>query len=77
MAEIWELLSKAGGTLALTLIVAIAVGVNALTLLFVGSAVATLERFARVANRWGSVASVGVCWAALVGAKPAKKDLPR
>ncbi len=68
MAEIWELLSKAGGTLALTLIVAIAVGVNALTLLFVGSAVATLERFARVANRWGSLASVGVCWAALVGA---------
>ena len=68
MAEIWELLGRAGGTLALTLIVAIAVGVNALTLLFVGSAVVTLESFARVAKRWGSVAVFGVCWAALLGA---------
>ena len=30
----WDLLTAAGGTLALTLIVAIALGLNALTLLF-------------------------------------------
>ncbi len=64
----WELLTAAGGTLALTLIVTIAVGINALTLLFVGSAVVTLERFARVARRWRSVLGFGLCWAALVGA---------
>ncbi|MBW1684870.1 MAG: hypothetical protein JRS35_07365, partial [Deltaproteobacteria bacterium] len=64
----WEVLTAAGGTLALTLIVAIAIGINALTLLFVGSAVVTLERFARVARRWRSVLGFGLCWAALVGA---------
>ena len=68
MLELWEILSAAGGTLALALIVAIAVGVNALTLLFVGSAVVTLERFARVAQRGSSVVLAGLGWAALVGA---------
>jgi hypothetical protein len=46
-ALIWDALTVAGGTLALTLIVAIAVGINALALLFAGSAVVALERFAR------------------------------
>ena len=58
----------AGGTLALTLIVGLAVGINALTLLFVGSAVVTLERFARVARRWRSWLGFSVVWALLVGA---------
>ena len=35
---IWDVLTAAGSTLALTLIVAIAVGINCLTLLFAGSA---------------------------------------
>ena len=58
-AILWDLLTVAGGTLALSLIVSIAVGINALTFLFVGSAVVTLERFARVARRPRSVAVVG------------------
>jgi lipoprotein-releasing system permease protein len=67
-ALLWSLLTAAGGTLALTLIISIAVGINALTLLFVGSAVVTLERFARVAQRWRSLLGFSVVWAALVGA---------
>jgi lipoprotein-releasing system permease protein len=65
---LWDLLTAAGGTLALTLIVSIALGINALTLLFLGSAVVTLERFARVARRWRSMLGFGLCWAGLVGA---------
>jgi lipoprotein-releasing system permease protein len=65
---LWDLLTAAGGTLALTLIVTLALGINALTLLFLGSAVVTLERFARVARRWRSMLGFGLCWAGLVGA---------
>ena len=64
----WALLTAAGGTLALTLIVSLAIGINALTLLFLGSAVVTLERFARVARRWRSLLGFGVVWALLLGA---------
>jgi len=51
---IWNLLSAAGGTVALTFIVALAVGINALLIFFVGSAVVVLERFARVARSPGA-----------------------
>lgn len=51
-----ELLAAAGGTFALSFIVALAVGISALTLLFTGSAVVVLERFARGARRARSVA---------------------
>jgi lipoprotein-releasing system permease protein len=65
---VWGMLTAAGGTLALTLIVSLAVGINALTLLFLGSAVVTLERFARVVRRWRSLLGFGVVWSLLVGA---------
>jgi lipoprotein-releasing system permease protein len=65
---IWSVLTAAGGSLALTLIVTLAVGITALTLLFVGSAVVTLESFARVARRWRSTIGFGVVWAVFVGA---------
>jgi lipoprotein-releasing system permease protein len=64
----WDALTAAGGTLALTLIVAIAVGINALTLLFVGSAVVALERFARVAQSRLTLALVALVWSGLLGA---------
>jgi lipoprotein-releasing system permease protein len=65
---LWDVISTAGGTLALTFIVALAVGINALTLLFLGSAVVALERFARAVRRWRSVVTVGVVGSALVTA---------
>jgi len=64
---VWELLTAAGGTLALSLIVVIAVGLNALTVLFFGSAVVALERFARVRASWQGLLGFGVVWSALVG----------
>jgi lipoprotein-releasing system permease protein len=64
---LWGLLTAAGGSLAVTLIVSIVVGIAALLLLFSGSAVVTLERFARVTRRPRNVLVCGVCWALLVG----------
>jgi len=67
-AQLWEWLTAAGGTLALSFIVAIALGICANTVLFLGSAVVVLERFARATRRLRSVAIVTVVWAALLGA---------
>ena len=50
-AALPELLDALGGTLALSFIVAIALGIAALTVLFFGSAVVVLERFARALDR--------------------------
>ncbi len=49
-AGVWDALSAAGGSIALSFIVALALGLAALTLFFLGSAVVVLERFARAAR---------------------------
>jgi lipoprotein-releasing system permease protein len=67
-AELWEGLSAVGGTLALSFIVALALGICANTLLFLGSAVVVLERFAHATHRFRNVVIVTVVWAALLGA---------
>ena len=67
-AQLWEWLTAAGGPLALSFIVAIALGICANTVLFLGSAVVVLERFARANRSLRSVAIVTVVWAALLGA---------
>ena len=64
----WTILTGAGGTVALVLIIAIALGINALTLLFFGSAVVALERFARVAQRRSVILLCGLVWAGVLGA---------
>ncbi len=64
----WTVLTAAGGTVALGLILALALGINAMTLLFFGSAVVALERFARVATRLRVIAACVAVWAALLGA---------
>ncbi|MEE8474476.1 MAG: lipoprotein-releasing ABC transporter permease subunit [Myxococcota bacterium] len=64
---LWDALSTAGGSLALTFIVALALGINALTLLFLGSAVIALERFARAIRGWRSPLAVAFAWSAIVG----------
>ena len=61
----WQVLTAAGGGLALTFIVAISVGVFALTLLYVASAVVVLERFARTARDLRWVGLFGLAVAAL------------
>jgi len=66
--QVWDWLTAAGGTLALSFIVAIALGICANTVLFLGSAVVVLERFARTTHRMRSVVIVTLVWAALLGA---------
>ena len=72
----WQLLTAAGGTLALSFIVAIALGINALTLLFLGSAVVVLERFARAARRVSSSVLAGLVVAAGAGGLLAELRAP-
>ena len=73
---LWDLLSAAGGTLALTFIVALALGINALALLFFGSAVVALERFARVVTSWRTTVSVWLLWSLLMGVAFLHADRP-
>jgi len=63
----WGLLTATGGTLALTFIVAIFLGIAALTLLFLGSAVVALEQFARVSSSWRNLVGFGLCWSGVIG----------
>jgi lipoprotein-releasing system permease protein len=64
---IWDVLAAAGGTVALTLIIAIAIGINGMTLLFAGSAVVALDQFAGAVRRWRSVLAVGLLTSGLLG----------
>jgi lipoprotein-releasing system permease protein len=64
----WDVLSAAGGTLALSFIIALALGINALTILFLGSSVIVLEGFARAVRRLRSVVIAGLCTVPLAGA---------
>jgi len=74
-SELWSWLSTAGGSLALTFIVAIALGICVTTVVFLGSAVVVLERFARATRRFTSVVLVTLVWAGLLGSLGADVDL--
>ena len=70
MAELWTALESAGNGVALTVIVALAVGIGAIFLLFAGAAVAVLMRFALALRRVRSAALGALLWGipvALVG----------
>ena len=73
---IWGALTAAGGTLALTLIIAMAVGINGLTLLFAGSAVVALDQFAQAVRHWRSVVGVGLASAGLLGLALIQSQVP-
>ncbi len=68
VGALWGVLTAAGGTVALGLIAALALGINAMTLLFTGSAVVALERFARASRRWSTRAVCALAWAATLTA---------
>jgi lipoprotein-releasing system permease protein len=59
-AAILAWLAAAGGAIALAFIVLLALGIVAMAVLYVGSAVVVLERFARVARGWRSIAGFAV-----------------
>ncbi len=64
----WGVLTATGGTLALACIIAIFLGIVALTLLFLGSSVVALEQFARVSSSWRNLVKIVLCWSGVVGA---------
>ena len=66
-AAAWDLFIAAGGSLALTFIVALAFAIAAGTAVFMGSAVVVLERFARAVRRPSSLLLTTAVWAALLG----------
>lgn len=68
LSSLWAVLTAAGGSLALALIFAIAIGINAMTLLFVGSAVVALERFSRAAKRPLVMLVCALLWSGVIGA---------
>jgi lipoprotein-releasing system permease protein len=62
-----SLLAQALGAVALSFIVALLLAIAANALLFFGSAVVVLERFARSSKRFLHVAVITAAWAALLG----------
>jgi lipoprotein-releasing system permease protein len=67
VTEVWEALSAAGGSLALAFIVALVLGICANAVLFFGSAIVVLERFARSARLGVTALVVTAVLAALLG----------
>jgi lipoprotein-releasing system permease protein len=66
LAGLWDILAAAGGSVALSFIVALALGLAALTIFFLGSSVVVLERFARAARSPVHIVLFGIAWAALM-----------
>jgi lipoprotein-releasing system permease protein len=62
-SELLGLLAAAGGTVALSFLVALAAAIGAMALVFIGSAVVVLEGFARSARRPGSYLLASAVWA--------------
>jgi len=67
-ASLWEALATASGSVALAFIVALVLGICANAVLFFGSAVVVLERFARGSRRASSILLMSLAFAALLGA---------
>jgi len=67
-AGLWDVLTTAGGSVALAFIVALVLGIGVMAVLFFGSAVVVLDHFAREAKRWVWAIVVTVGFAALLGA---------
>lgn len=71
-----DALSAAGGSLALGFIVALIVGLVAMAVVFVGSSIVVLDRFARVARRPGWVALAAFAVAASIAAVVVREQMP-
>ncbi len=67
LSALWSALTAAGSSLAAILVLAIAVGIVTLALLFTGSAVVVLERFARTQRRTPTLLAVAAVWTLGVG----------
>jgi len=68
LESVWESLSVVGGSIAVSFIIALALGIVALTNFYLGSAVIVLERFARTATSRSSLTIMWLLASASVGA---------
>ena len=68
VAGLLDVVTAAGGSVALTFIVALALGLGALTVFFLGSSVVVLERFARAVRSPLRIVFFGALWSALLAA---------
>ncbi|MEN8185074.1 MAG: lipoprotein-releasing ABC transporter permease subunit, partial [Myxococcota bacterium] len=66
LAGLFDVVATAGGSVALTFIVALALGLGALTVFFLGSSVVVLERFARAVRSPLRIVLFGVLWSGVV-----------
>lgn len=69
-------LSTAGGGIAVAFIISLAAGIIAMTLVYVGSALLVLDRFARVAKGWLGPIAAGVAVAASVALLSTVESFP-
>ncbi|MBY0399960.1 ABC transporter permease [Myxococcota bacterium] len=80
MESLWSALAThlatAGGGIAVAFIVLLAVGIVSMTLLYVGSALLVLDRFARVARGWLVPALAGLCVAGFVALLSTLESFP-
>ena len=75
---IWGGLTTVGTSLALVLIIVLALSIAALAIFYLGSAVVVLERFARRARRWDGLVAAWAMAAlayAAIAAQPGGVDL--
>jgi len=75
-AAVWDALTAASGTLALSFIVALALALIGTGVVFLTSAVVVLDRFARTARHPGWIAAAAVGWASLGAAVAARSLTP-
>ena len=76
IGAIWDGLTAASGTLALSFIVALALALVGMAVLFLTSAVVVLDRFARVARRPLPIAAAALGWAVFGAAVAARSITP-
>jgi len=74
--NLWEWLSAAGGTLALTFIVGLGLGLASMAIIFLGSSVVVLERFARVRKGLGGIVFFALLLASASSAMLAHEQYP-
>jgi lipoprotein-releasing system permease protein len=72
---VWQALAAAGGGSALAFVVALVLGICVMAVLFFGSAVVVLERFARAARRFPTQLAVTLVFAVVFGAFATDEEL--
>ena len=76
LSRLEQSLNAIGGGLAVAFIIALAAGILAMTLVYVGSALLVIDRFARVATGWLRIALAGLLVALVLGILATAESIP-